>query len=217
MRTSTVIDPKLPIIDMAELVRLQICAQFDDTWSWVAIGPGRTPDAAAGAPTAPQQPPPPPHPAARTVPQRLGRLEEDVKGLRRDVGSLRGLVERLMDRQGRFLHLDDEIHSRDALGRGLTMPAPLQLSKTHSSQTHDPYYLYLLSISVREELCEDHEIPVCNIRRYMIKYSFNNNEEYVAVKEGEYDDLTITREKACRAYQEIFRIMDEGWMVTRAE
>ncbi|GJZ39929.1 hypothetical protein Tco_0586492 [Tanacetum coccineum] len=35
----------------------------------------------------------------------------------------------------------------------------------------------------REELCEDHELPVCNIRRYMmIKYSFNNDEEYVAVK-----------------------------------
>ncbi|GJS49492.1 hypothetical protein Tco_0599613 [Tanacetum coccineum] len=70
----------------------------------------------------------------------------------------------------------------------------------------------------REELCEVHELPVCNIRRYMmIKYSFNNDEEYVAVKEDEYDDLTITREEACRAYQEIFRIMDEGWMVTRAE
>ncbi|GJU33521.1 VIER F-box protein 2 [Tanacetum coccineum] len=70
----------------------------------------------------------------------------------------------------------------------------------------------------REELCEVHELPVCNIRRYMmIKYSFNNDEEYVAVKEDEYDDLTNTREKACRAYQKIFRIMDEGWMVTRAE
>ncbi|GKC88864.1 hypothetical protein Tco_1149513 [Tanacetum coccineum] len=70
----------------------------------------------------------------------------------------------------------------------------------------------------RQELCEDHELPVCNIRRYMmIKYSFNNDEEYVAVKEEEYDDLTITRKEVCRAYQEIFRIMDEGWMVTRAE
>ncbi|GJV37509.1 hypothetical protein Tco_1409986 [Tanacetum coccineum] len=49
----------------------------------------------------------------------------------------------------------------------------------------------------REELCEDHEIPMCNIRRYMmIKYSFNNDEEYVAVKEDEYDDPTITREEA---------------------
>ncbi|GKB90628.1 hypothetical protein Tco_0962900 [Tanacetum coccineum] len=70
----------------------------------------------------------------------------------------------------------------------------------------------------REELCEVHEPPVCNIRKYMmIKYSFNNDEEYVAVKEDEYDDLTITRKEACQAYQEIFRIMDEGWMVTRAE
>ncbi|GJU90423.1 retrovirus-related pol polyprotein from transposon TNT 1-94 [Tanacetum coccineum] len=70
----------------------------------------------------------------------------------------------------------------------------------------------------REELCEVHELPVCNVRRYMmIKYLFNNDEEYVAIKEDEYDDLTITRKEACRAYQEIFRIMDEGWMVTRAE
>ncbi|GJV96292.1 hypothetical protein Tco_1547869 [Tanacetum coccineum] len=42
-------------------------------------------------------------------------------------------------------------------------------------------------------------------------------EEYAAVKEDEYDDLTITSEEACRAYQEIFRMMDEGWMVTRTE
>ncbi|GJV51217.1 hypothetical protein Tco_1446958 [Tanacetum coccineum] len=70
----------------------------------------------------------------------------------------------------------------------------------------------------REELCEIHELPACNIRRYMmIKYSFNNDKEYVAVKEDEYDDLTITRKEACQAYQEIFQIMDEGWMVTRAE
>ncbi|GJZ02426.1 hypothetical protein Tco_0520387 [Tanacetum coccineum] len=69
-----------------------------------------------------------------------------------------------------------------------------------------------------KELCEIHELPVCNIRRYMmIKYSFNDDEEYVAVKEDEYDDLTVTRKEACRAYQEIFQIMDEGWMVTRAE
>ncbi|GKC13908.1 hypothetical protein Tco_1010690 [Tanacetum coccineum] len=67
------------------------------------------------------------------------------------------------------------------------------------------------------ELCEVHEPPVCNIRKYMmIKYSFNNDEEYVAVKEDEYDDLTMTRKDACQAYQEIFRILDEGWMVTRA-
>ncbi|GKE90888.1 hypothetical protein Tco_1571983, partial [Tanacetum coccineum] len=49
-----------------------------------------------------------------------------------------------------------------------------------------------------KELCEVHEQPVCNIRRYMmIKYSFNDEEEYVPVKEDEYADLTITRKKAC--------------------
>ncbi|GJV24879.1 hypothetical protein Tco_1377574 [Tanacetum coccineum] len=89
----------------------------------VSMEPERQPDAAAGAPTdaedapivnegdqavpapvqAPQQPPlPPPPAAARTIPQRLGRLEEDVQGPRRDVGSLRGLVERSMTDQGRF-------------------------------------------------------------------------------------------------------------------
>ncbi|GJR55923.1 hypothetical protein Tco_1406444 [Tanacetum coccineum] len=56
-----------------------------------------------------------------------------------------------------------------------------------------------------KELCEVHELPVCKIRKYMmIKYSFNNDEEYVAVKEDEYENLTITRKEACRAYQEIF-------------
>ncbi|GJV81902.1 hypothetical protein Tco_1517772 [Tanacetum coccineum] len=68
-----------------------------------------------------------------------------------------------------------------------------------------------------KELCEIHEPPVCNLRKYMmIKYSFNDDEEYVAVKEDEYDDLIMTRRDACEADQEIFRIMDEGWMVTRA-
>ncbi|GKE08219.1 hypothetical protein Tco_1411770 [Tanacetum coccineum] len=72
----------------------------------------------------------------------------------------------------------------------------------------------------RHELCDDatQKRSVCNIRRFeMIKYSFNDDEEYVAVKENEYDDLTSTSEDACRTYQEIFRMMDEGWMVTRAE
>ncbi|GKB69249.1 hypothetical protein Tco_0930661 [Tanacetum coccineum] len=90
----TVIAPELLMIDMAELVRLQICVQLDDTWAWVAIGPERQLDAVAGEPAivedapavdegnqvvpapvqAPQQPPPPPPVAARTVPQILGRL-----------------------------------------------------------------------------------------------------------------------------------------------
>ncbi|GJY02368.1 hypothetical protein Tco_0360520 [Tanacetum coccineum] len=89
--------------------------------AWVAPGPERQPDAAAGAPGAAEdapavdegaqanpapvqapQPPPPPPAAGRTMPQRLGRLEEEMQGLRQDVRSLRGLVERSMTDQGRF-------------------------------------------------------------------------------------------------------------------
>ncbi|GJR45059.1 hypothetical protein Tco_1313162 [Tanacetum coccineum] len=55
------------------------------------------------------------------------------------------------------------------------------------------------------DICEIHESPVCNIRRFkMIKYSFRQDEEYVAIKEDEYDDLARTSDEACRAYQEIF-------------
>ncbi|GJR14134.1 hypothetical protein Tco_0796786 [Tanacetum coccineum] len=68
----------------------------------------------------------------------------------------------------------------------------------------------------RCELFDDHELSVCTIRIFeSIKYSFGQDEEYVAIKEDEYKDLTITSEDACRAYQEIFRMMDEGWMVSQ--
>ncbi|GJS09614.1 hypothetical protein Tco_0366410 [Tanacetum coccineum] len=70
-------------------------------------------------------------------------------------------------------------------------------------------------VDERQELCsnETHELSVCNIRRFeMIKYSFRDDEEYVAIKQDEYVDLTSTSKDACRAYQEIFRMMDEGWM-----
>ncbi|GJZ21461.1 hypothetical protein Tco_0558500, partial [Tanacetum coccineum] len=64
----TVIAPELPIIDMAELVKLQICIEVDDTWAWVAIGPERQPDVAVGAPG-----------VAQDAPARMARLEEDVQ------------------------------------------------------------------------------------------------------------------------------------------
>ncbi|GKC30895.1 hypothetical protein Tco_1038189 [Tanacetum coccineum] len=64
-----------------------------------------------------------------------------------------------------------------------------------------------------KELCEIHELPVCTIRRFkMIEYSFRQDNEYVSVKENKYDDLARANENACRAYQEIFCMMDEGWM-----
>ncbi|GJS92190.1 hypothetical protein Tco_0774826 [Tanacetum coccineum] len=40
----------------------------------------------------------------------------------------------------------------------------------------------------RQELCEARKLPVYNMRRFMtIKYSFGQDEEYVAIKEDEYD------------------------------
>nr|GFC02114.1 hypothetical protein [Tanacetum cinerariifolium] len=69
-----------------------------------------------------------------------------------------------------------------------------------------------------EERCElfdnpHQKTPVCNVRRFeMIKYSFDEDEEYVGVKEHEYDDLTSANEDAYRTYQEIFHRMDEGWV-----
>ncbi|GJT23210.1 hypothetical protein Tco_0893147 [Tanacetum coccineum] len=90
----TVIAPALPVIDMVELVRWQIYEQLDDTWAWVAMGLERQPNATAGAPRvaqnapvidegcqanpAPVQAPLPPPAAARTMPQRMARLEEDM-------------------------------------------------------------------------------------------------------------------------------------------
>ncbi|GJY27349.1 hypothetical protein Tco_0402075 [Tanacetum coccineum] len=72
-----------------------------------------------------------------------------------------------------------------------------------------------------EERCEvfdDHERPICYIRRFeMVKYSFRDDEEYVAIKENKCDDLINTSKEAIYAYQDIFCIMDEGWMVSRTE
>ncbi|GKF89588.1 hypothetical protein Tco_0263551 [Tanacetum coccineum] len=98
LRGLTVIAFELLIIDMGELVRLQICMEVDDTWAWVAKGPERQPDVTAGAPRvtqdapivneggqadpAPVQAPPPPPAPARTMPQRMARIEEDVHEMR---------------------------------------------------------------------------------------------------------------------------------------
>ncbi|GKA59885.1 hypothetical protein Tco_0759198 [Tanacetum coccineum] len=100
LRGLTVIAPALP-------VALGLERQSD-----AAVGvPGAAEDApavdegdqAVPAPVqAPQQLLPPPPAAGWTMPQRLGRHEEEVRGLRQDVRTLRGLVERSMPGQGRF-------------------------------------------------------------------------------------------------------------------
>nr|GEU64300.1 hypothetical protein [Tanacetum cinerariifolium] len=119
LRGLSVVAWDLLLIDMGELVKLNICMNLGDDWDLVAPGPKRqqvaaagTPDAAEDVPAAdeggqavlapvqaPQQPPPPSLVAVRTMPKRLGRLEEEVQRLRRDVRSLRGLVERSMTDQ----------------------------------------------------------------------------------------------------------------------
>ncbi|GJY79057.1 hypothetical protein Tco_0484858 [Tanacetum coccineum] len=73
-----------------------------------------------------------------------------------------------------------------------------QMRRWNINANYDDTYETNHGDNKSEELCKVHELPMCNIRRYMmIKYSFNNDEKYVAVKEDEYDDLTITREEAC--------------------
>ncbi|GKE60331.1 hypothetical protein Tco_1510698 [Tanacetum coccineum] len=105
----TVIVRDLPVIDMAELVRLQICLELDDTWAWVAPRPERKQVVAAGAAEdaliadegalgvpAPVQAPQPPHFTAgptRTMAQRLARVEEDVHEIRGALGKQREVLD----------------------------------------------------------------------------------------------------------------------------
>ncbi|GJR30349.1 hypothetical protein Tco_1106581 [Tanacetum coccineum] len=50
------------------------------------------------------------------------------------------------------------------------------------------------------------------IRRFeMMKYSFNDDEEYITIKESEY--LNNPKD-SLDAYRELLRLIDEGWVVT---
>ncbi|GJY85460.1 hypothetical protein Tco_0499486 [Tanacetum coccineum] len=56
---------------------------------------------------------------------------------------------------------------------------------------------------------EHHDPSICNIRRFkMMKYSFDADDEYVAIKEREHSDHLRTNVVACQAYQEFFAL----WM-----
>ncbi|GJS60251.1 hypothetical protein Tco_0655035 [Tanacetum coccineum] len=93
----------LPVIDLDELVKLNICVRLGDTWAWVAPGPEMQPITAAGAlevtegaldvdegaqavPGLVQAPQPPPT-VNRSMTQWLSRLEEEVHSLRADIGA----------------------------------------------------------------------------------------------------------------------------------
>ncbi|GKE17954.1 hypothetical protein Tco_1425531 [Tanacetum coccineum] len=71
----TVIVRDLPKIDMAELVRLQICEELDDTWAW---------------------------PPAQTMAQRLARVEEEVHEIRGALGEQRELMDDMARDLSRF-------------------------------------------------------------------------------------------------------------------
>ncbi|GJV56181.1 hypothetical protein Tco_1457186 [Tanacetum coccineum] len=65
---------------------------------------------------------------------------------------------------------------------------------------------------------EHHDPSICNIRRFeMMKYSFDHDDKYFAIKELEHSDHSRINVDACKTYRELFRIMDEGWLVTKAK
>ncbi|GJV06678.1 hypothetical protein Tco_1344334 [Tanacetum coccineum] len=71
--------------------------------------------------------------------------------------------------------------------------------------------------NTQDNKMEHNDPSICNIRRFkIIKYSFDADDEYVVIKEREHSDHSRTNIDACQAYQELFRIMDEGWLVTKA-
>ncbi|GKC17570.1 hypothetical protein Tco_1014352 [Tanacetum coccineum] len=71
-KRKAMISGDLPVIEMAKLVRLQICVELDDTWAWVALGPERP---------------------ACTMAQRLATVEEDVHEIRGALGEHREILD----------------------------------------------------------------------------------------------------------------------------
>nr|GEX25378.1 hypothetical protein [Tanacetum cinerariifolium] len=70
----------------------------------------------------------------------------------------------------------------------------------YDDTNHDHEYEMDHEVNERQDLCSNttHELSVSNKRRFeMIKYFFTDDEEYVVVKEDEYDDLTSTSRDAC--------------------
>nr|GEU46376.1 hypothetical protein [Tanacetum cinerariifolium] len=96
LRGLSVVTRELPLINMGELEKLNICMEIGDDWAWVAQGAERQPVVMAATPGGAKDAPdideggqavpapihapiPPPPPAVgKTMPQRLGRLEEEI-------------------------------------------------------------------------------------------------------------------------------------------
>ncbi|GKD64057.1 hypothetical protein Tco_1306165 [Tanacetum coccineum] len=147
MRGLSVVARELPLIDMGELVKLNICMEIGDDWAWVAPGPERQPNAAAGAPRAakdapavdegnqavltPVQVPPPPLAAARTMTQWMARLEEDVHEICRALAEQREVIDVMAKDFSRFT-----VWAAEGIARLLDSTGA---SYTPLSETHVPY------------------------------------------------------------------------------
>nr|GEV04757.1 hypothetical protein [Tanacetum cinerariifolium] len=88
LRGLSIINRKILLIDMGELVKLKICMEIEDGWAWVGVGPEMQPDAAVGAPIA--------------IEDALAVDKGAQADLAPNMRSLRGLVERSITDQGRF-------------------------------------------------------------------------------------------------------------------
>ncbi|GJW93571.1 hypothetical protein Tco_0173243 [Tanacetum coccineum] len=118
LRGLSVVTSELHLIDLHKLGMINICLRVGDTWAWIASGPERQSDVAAGAlgvtkdapavdegaqaDPAPVQTPQPPPPAPRTIQQMVSRLEEEVHELRQSIVRPRGDIARSITDQSRF-------------------------------------------------------------------------------------------------------------------
>ncbi|GJW52285.1 hypothetical protein Tco_0093636 [Tanacetum coccineum] len=128
LRGLSVVTHEIPLIGMRELVAAASTPEAAED----------APIADEGAPADPAPvhapPPPPPSPAAaKTMPQRLGRLEEEIQGLRHKARSR--LIRRSM---GPFGGAHQQ-YSRDVLERGLEM-----IASPSVPAGLDPLFLYLI-------------------------------------------------------------------------
>ncbi|GKA13028.1 retrovirus-related pol polyprotein from transposon opus [Tanacetum coccineum] len=192
----TVVSPKLQMIDMAELVRLQIFVQLDDTWAWVAMGPESS------------------H-CYGLVTRLFGRLEEDVQGLHRYVRSAWACGE-IDDRSGEILHMDDDMY--DAVdGCRAFWSLNEDILKITILKTNTPYP----SRKIRRIRACTHQRPVRNKDQYDISKGLNTlysryriniiflkissvvptprNPQYAHISEEEEEAFQLLKQKLCSA------------------
>ncbi|GJT79100.1 hypothetical protein Tco_1045825 [Tanacetum coccineum] len=94
--------------------------------------------------------------------------------------------------------------------------------KDYLIQKDPPYQVNEEEEKYKERRCKQLGIPyvkpTCKSEKFeVVIYSFRPEEEYVAIKEYEYDIWVRTEENMSHVYQDIFHKKDEGWSVTRTK